>query len=512
MMNRTFSTMMTSAVVLGSLMVGCSGGGQDRPKLAVNDPQSFAPKIERMLAHQDYAQALSVAEQLVTADPQSANARAILGRAYLANGRFISARTAFTDAMTLGNRDPRTIVSLALVQSGLGDLDAAHSLLSSHISDLPAGDYGLAMTMAGDPREGVRALLEAVNAPDATAKTRQNLAYALALGGQWGQARLIAGQDLPAREAESRIGEWTQSFSNGGPSDRVVAMLGVSPRADDSGLPVQLALNTAPAAEPVKLASASDLVQDAAERADSAKVSLPVQASEPAPATVAEFKPAAPVVAQAAPTKEPAFTPTAIAAVLSKPPVAPIAITADEPLETVDRKPAQDSVPSAPAIKAAFTPAMASAGPAPAAKPFASTAPQQSLKRAFAQPAAAPKAALARVNWTAGIARPATGKASDWVVQLGAFDSAAVAKTQWSKLSQARAPLKSYSAVHSTVTVNGRTFYRLAIRGFENRGAASSTCGSLRTSGQDCFVRLDDKATPLQATAERGSGRVRASR
>ncbi len=91
-------------------------------------------------------------------------------------------------------------------------------------------------------REGVRALLEAV-VPDATAKTRQNLAYALALGGQWGQARLIAGQDLPAREAEARIGEWTQAFSTGSPSDRVVAMLGVSPRADDAGLPVWLALN-----------------------------------------------------------------------------------------------------------------------------------------------------------------------------------------------------------------------------------------------------------------------------
>ncbi|HEY1125103.1 MAG TPA: SPOR domain-containing protein [Sphingobium sp.] len=500
MMNRTFSTMMTSAVVLGSLMVGCSGGGQDRPKLSVNDAQGFAPKIERMLADKDYAQALSAAEQLVTADPHNASARAILGRAYLANSRFISARTAFTDAMTLGNRDPRTIVSLALVQSGLGDLEGARSLLSSHISDLPAGDYGLAITMAGDAREGVRALLEAANAPDATAKTRQNLAYALALGGQWGQARLIAGMDLPAREAEARIGEWTQSFSKGGPSDRVVAMLGVSPRADDAGLPAQLVLNAMPAAEPVQLASAADLVQDAAERAEPAPVNAPAQASEPAPVKVAEASPAAPVVVQPVPAKEPAFTPAAIAALLAKPPVAPVAITADEPLETVDRKPAPDSAPSAPAIKAAFT------------QTTVSGSPQQTLKRAFVQPAAAPKAASARASWAVGIARPAaTGKASDWVVQLGAFDSAALAKSQWSKLSQTRTPLKSYSAVHSTVTVNGRTFYRLAIRGFENRGAAASTCGSLRTSGQDCFVRLDDNGAP-QASVERGAGRVRASR
>jgi len=491
MMNRTFSTMMTSAVVLGSLMVGCSGGA-DRPKLAANDTQSFAPKIERMLAERNFDQALTAAEQFVSADPRNANARAVLGRAYMANGRFVSARTAFTDAMTLGNRDPRTVVSLALVQSGLGDLEGARSLLIDHISDLPAGDYGLAMTMAGDPREGVRALLEAVNAPDATARTRQNLAYALALGGQWGQARLIAGQDLPAREAEARIGEWTQAFAKGGPADRVIAMLGVSPRADDAGLPVQLALNAAPAAAPVQLASASDLIQNTAERTD------------PAPAEAA-----APAVAQAAPAKAPAFTPTAIAAVLAKPPVAPIAITPDEPLETVDRKPASEQAPSP--LRAAFT--APTSAPALAVKPLAPATPQ-TLKRAFTQPNITPKIAPTHAGSTVSLGKPAiAGKASDWVVQLGAFDSAALAKTQWSKLSQSRVALKSYGAVHSTVQVNGRTFYRLAIRGFENRGAAWATCGSLRTSGQDCFVRLDDKGNvPQTSSGERGSGRVRGSR
>ncbi|MBO9577045.1 MAG: SPOR domain-containing protein [Sphingobium sp.] len=436
MMKRTFATMMTSAAVLGSLMAGCSGGGQDRPKLAANDTQSFAPKIERMLAGHDYDQALATAEQFVSADPQSANARAILGRAYMANGRFVSARTAFADAMTLGNHDPRTIVSLALVQSGLGDLDGARSLLASHIGDLPAGDYGLAMTMAGDPREGVRALLEAVNAPDATAKTRQNLAYALALGGQWGQARLIAGQDLPAREAEARIGEWTQGFAKGGPADRVIAMLGVSPRADDTGLPAQLALNTGPAAEPVQLASAADLIPSPVERAEPALASVSADAMPPVQFKQAEAK-------TAAPAKVPAFTPAAIAAIPTKPPVAP-----------------------------------------------------------------------ARMGSVVSFGKPAVaGKESDWVVQLGAYDSAALAKAQWGKLSQSRSALKSYGAVHSIVQVNGRTFYRLAIRGFENRGAASAVCGSLRTGGQNCFVRLDDKVNMAQASsAERGSGRVRASR
>ncbi len=64
--------------------------------------------------------------------------------------------------------------------------------------------------------------------------------------------------------------------------------------------------------------------------------------------------------------------------------------------------------------------------------------------------------------------------------------------------------------MHSTLALNGKTFYRLAIRGFEDRGAAASACGVLKTSGQDCFVRLDDKAR--QAAAEQASGRTRTSR
>jgi len=536
MMNRTFSTMMTSAVVLGSLMAGCSSG-QDRPKLTVNDSQGGAPKIEHMLADRDYDRALAAAEQLVTGDPQNANARAILGRAYLANGRYISARMAFSDAMTLGNRDPRTIVSLSLVQSGLGDLGGARSLLSNHISDMPAGDYGLAMAMAGDPREGVRALLEAARAPDATAKTRQNLAYALALAGAWGQARLIAGQDLPARDAEARIGEWTQAFSGGTASSRVVAMLGVSPRTDDAGLPTQLALNATPEAAPVQLASAADLIQKVAEAADPAPVAranvaapAPVQVAAIAPVTpiipakLAEFKPKASQIA--APTAKPAFSSAAIAAVLAKPPVASLSLaSAADQLETVDRgQPALDIGPAPvaaarlqapaaqPVLKAAFTPA-AKVAPTPVAKQLAPVTTQETLKRAFTQSnAAMPKATPARTDWAAGLGKPAT-KPSNWVVQLGAFDSPVLARTQWMKISQSRGALKDFGAVHSTVQVNGRTFYRLAVRGFENRGAASATCGVLRTNGQDCFVRQDDKAAaPPASVPERGSGRTRASR
>lgn len=501
MMDRTFSLMMTSAVVLSSMMVGCSGA-TERPRIAANDTHSLAPRVERLLADKDYAEALSASEKLVALDPQNGDARALLGRAYLANGRYLSARTAFNDALTLGNADPRTIVSLALTESGLGNLESARALLASHIGDLPAADYGLAMAMAGDPREGVRALLEANNAPEATAKTRQNLAYALAMAGAWGQARLVAGQDLSARDAEERMGEWTVALSQTSPSQRVVAMLGVSPRADDAGLPVQLALNANPAA-PAALASAD--------------------------AAPAEVAPQQVAVADAAPAPvaQPAFAPEALAAVLAKAPVAPQAVASSlEPVEIPEANAAPAATPAAmPAIQRepsaapdALKVAFAQPAPAPkalpAAAPVAKAAPA-SVKAAFAQPApvVAPAAKPAhRAAWTAGLGAPASdGKASDWVIQLGAFDSDALARGQWRRLTASSDALKYYQAVHSRVQLNGRTFHRLAIRGFENRGAAWSACGQLKSAGQDCFVRLDDSAG-RQASAERASGRTRASR
>ncbi len=292
-------------------------------------------------------------------------------------------------------RDPRTIISLSLCESGLGNVEGARTLLASHIADLPAGDYGLAMAMAGDPREGVRALLEAVHAPDATVKTRQNLAYALAMAGGWGQARLIAGQDLAAKDAEARIGEWTRMFAQGSPSDRVVAMLGVSPRADDSGLPVQLALNAAPE-QPVSLASVADLVQDTARETEAAPVALA------AAAPVAEAMPVK--VAEPAPAAKPVFGPEALAAILARAPAvtAPKADVALEPVELPSGvKPAPTPVPAArqaPAaapieiLKAAFTLKPATA-PAPMiGKPPLAPLQQAAPQRAFAQPAVQPAA------------------------------------------------------------------------------------------------------------------------
>lgn len=477
MYTRNISILMASAALLGSSLVGCSRTGQDlRPALASDGASSAASRIETALARKDYARALIGAEQLVAAEPRNGNARALLGRAYLANGRYVSARTAFKDAMTLGNSDPRTIVSLALCETGLNDPAAAQALLASHVQDIPAGDYGLAMTIAGDPREGVRALLEAVNMPDATAKTRQNLAYALAMEGAWAQARLVAGQDLSAKDAEARVGQWASAAREGNEPGRVVAMIGVAPRADDAGMPQQLALDndTLPQAAPFRAAKADDLIEQASQQASAAD-------TEPAPAPAAAPVPShalAQVPAQ--PREQASLAPSAAATgAAPSPSVEPAALAAAFP-------------------QAESKPSLISKTPAAQTHDALAELFARNRNTSTQVPASA-----VQTSHAAKIAPPVDDvDASDWVIQLGAYDSEAVAHDKWQRISAHREALKNFSPINSVFEVGGRTFHRLAIRGFGDRESALSTCSALRESGQACFVRLDDTNATQMARAE----------
>ena len=424
---RPLSVILASAVLMGASMAGCSDVGTGRrPVASIMPVQKLAPRIEKALAEKDYERALTQAEELVAAAPQEGAYRALLGRTYLANGRYGSARTAFQDAMTLGNRDVRTIVSLSLTEVGLGSARSARNLLADHIEDLPAADYGLAMAIAGNAEEGVRALVEAVHQPEATAQTRQNLAYALALGGAWAQARLIAGQDLSAKEAERRISEWSRV---GDEQQRVIAMLGVSPRSNDSGLPARLALHVEPA--PVQLAEAGLVAQ--------ARADLPA------------LTPAEP----------------------------PSAMAADE----------------APAVQAGSAQLVA-----------ASHVPMHEAREEFRR-GETPVSAPARATLSIPGATPTRPAVSDWVIQLGAFDSAPIAHAKWRQISRQQPQLGAYQEVFSQTTVHGRLFHRLAIRGFQDRNAALATCRSLSAANQSCFVRRDDASQVRMADepARKGS-------
>ncbi|HEU4960374.1 MAG TPA: SPOR domain-containing protein [Sphingomonas sp.] len=276
-MNRRIAVSFTlSALLLGGTMVGCthdarvaSASDRDADK-AEAQAADLAGKAEKALAKKDGEKAVSYAEAAVALQPRDAGYRALLGQSYLQAGRFASADQAFADALTLDPSNARAALQLALAQTAEGDWAAARKTLNDHAGSIPASDRGLALALAGDPKGAVAVLMPAARTPGADAKTRQNLALALALAGDWRDARVIVAMDMSPAEVDQRLGQWAQFAQPHRASDQVAALLGVKAAADP-GQPVALALN-APAA-PVALAAA-----------DPAPVPQPSPSPEAAPA------------------------------------------------------------------------------------------------------------------------------------------------------------------------------------------------------------------------------------
>ncbi|MEG8023955.1 SPOR domain-containing protein [Sphingomonas aurantiaca] len=75
-----------------------------------------------------------------------------------------------------------------------------------------------------------------------------------------------------------------------------------------------------------------------------------------------------------------------------------------------------------------------------------------------------------------------------WYVQLGAFESAGVAKDAWGRASRRFAVLAGHSPNGMAFKAKGEDFYRLSVGGF-SRSAADSMCRQYRAKGGACFVR-----------------------
>lgn len=197
---------------------------------------------ERALRHRRWPDAVARAEQAVTRDGSDGARRALLGTAYLRAGRFRSAAQAFDDALALRQADGTTALHLVLAQIASGRRDAAQATLSRYAALIPAADRGLALAFAGEPGQGVEVLMAAMRVPGADARTRQNLALALALAGEWPDAFFLVGLDLPAAQARERILGWMRFARPQGAADQVAALLKITP-AVDPGQPEALALH-----------------------------------------------------------------------------------------------------------------------------------------------------------------------------------------------------------------------------------------------------------------------------
>lgn len=416
---------------------------------AISDAVKSATRAERALAKSKPVEAVEAAEAAVAAQPHDAGYRMLLGRAYLESGRFRSAATSFSDALSLNPQQDGAALSLALTRLGIGDRDGGRDVLNAYANAIAPADRGLAIALSGDPAGGVTLLEDTVRNGGADAKTRQNLALSYALAGRWAEAKVMASYDLEPQAVSRRMLEWSRYAIDGQTQTQVAALLGVRP-GDDAGQPTRLALNAPHGDAPVRLAEA-------------APPPPPVAMAEPQP----DFAVAAPVAMAAA---EPAPVPTPVEVAEAKAVFAPVAtnpgITFGPRSEIVQK--------------------IAPARPVLVARPATFQPAPRFQRAAFVQPSG-----------------------GRYVVQIGAFDSRAVAEDGWGRAVRRVRELGEMTPSTATIQKAGVTFYRLSVGGFDSRARAVTFCERFRARGGQCFVREQAGDAPLQWAARKGGAPIR---
>lgn len=147
-----------------------------------------------------------------------------------------------------------------------------------------------------------------------------------------------------------------------------------------------------------------------------------------------------------------------------------------------------------PALDTAITAALAEAGAAPSVATPTRPMPRPRRIAAVAPAASAPAAVTETVTDAAPVAEapvetpPVQLASGAPLVQIGAFDSGAIAESEWSRISGRYGDLFAGKApVVQQHKAGGRTFYRLRIAGFESRDEARKFCAALIAAGNDCI-------------------------
>ncbi len=458
--------------------------------VAKPSPDKTAAAAQAALAKGQVDKAIQLAEAVVAANPREAAYRALLAQAYLRAGRFDSAATAFDDAMKLGDNSARSALGLALSNVARGRNGEAVAILDDWRDAIPASDLGLALALAGETSRGVAVLADAMRAGDASAKLRQNLAYAYALDGRWREARVMVSQDVPADQVDKRISDWAMRAKPEDAKLRIAGLLGV-PLRGDPGLPTALALGNAPVNEQLAAESgAAVLVPAPQPQQTAAQVELP--AASPVPveqqSQLAQYAPVTAPVAAPAPVYARAQDSFATA-------FAPVAVPAAAPAEPVhfNGHGAQVSFVSRPVVQAI-----------PAGyREHRAAAPRQ-VRTAVAYRSSTPQAV-----------RSVT-RGNSHLVQMGSFRSPQGARRAWGIYAASNPELKNFKMTITPAVVRGKNYWRVAAAGFD-AGGAQGMCANLKARGGACFAYAGSdmrgaQARPAMARVQTAPARVAAKR
>lgn len=428
----------------------------------------LATRALAALNSNDIPTAISLAERAVEKTPNDAGFRGLLGNAYFAAGRFWSAEAAYKDSLSIYSNQPQVILKLALVEIAQGKNAEAVQFLDAGRDVLDPADYGLALALAGRASDAIAVLQPVARSRDADSRVRQNLALAYAFAGDWTNARVVAGQDVPANQLDSRIQQWMQLAKPAHASDQIAALTGIKAAPTDQGQPIRLALNK-PDPRLAQYAPAPAPAPKPQPRvAQASPVPVPVPAPAPVAAPVPKF-----VEAVARPAPAPAPVPAVQPAPAPKP--MPKPVIAEAPVAVAAPITVAMAAAASPEAPAAFAVFVAPKVRAPAVKPAV----------AHRAPAPVRPAALRRSN-------------SGAVIQLGAYHSPQYVNAAWNQMTQRYPALRAYLPMRARFISAKGIFWRLSITGFDSRGEATARCQALRGKGGSCFVRNFAGDAPVQ--------------
>lgn len=155
-------------------------------------------------------QAVDVLRKTVIHHSSDREALAEYGKALAADGRFNEALAAIRRAQRSDNPDWRLLAAEGGVLDSLKRNDEARQRYRQALVLAPdepqiLNNYGMSYVLTGELDEAEAILKKAVSRPNATIRSRQNLALVLGLKGRFKEAEVVATKDLPPEQAKANI-------------------------------------------------------------------------------------------------------------------------------------------------------------------------------------------------------------------------------------------------------------------------------------------------------------------
>lgn len=154
-------------------------------------------------------------QQAIARDPAERTALRGLAAIQISRGESENALANYEALLRQDNADHRAWNGRAIALDSLGQHERAWKSYRAGLALSPdnlalQNNYGLSLAMGGRAIEGIQILSKLAGAPDATPRTRQNLALALGLAGDIEAARQIAAIDLPPEEVAKNVAFYEQ--------------------------------------------------------------------------------------------------------------------------------------------------------------------------------------------------------------------------------------------------------------------------------------------------------------